>query len=271
MGRPDFICVGLQKGSTRWLYLQLSQNPAFWMPPLKELHFWDAPFPSQKGLQALDKRPLKDPRAKAFAERVRALPPSREHGVAVYRSLFEMAGDRITGDVTPGYSTLGGAAVEALARDLPGTRVLLMLRDPVDRAWSHLNDAANSGQIDAAAVRDPAALVRALQSDAVRRRSHPVAIWRRWSRHFPMHATFFEDVVERPEAAREGIAAFLGAPPGGPWGAEPASNPKAGRARAERTPEIRAALVAHFRSEILEAAELFGGPAAAWPAKHGLT
>ena len=34
---PDFLCVGAQKGGTRWLYDQLQLHPDFWMPPVKEL------------------------------------------------------------------------------------------------------------------------------------------------------------------------------------------------------------------------------------------
>jgi len=33
---PDFLCVGIHKGGTTWLYQQLDSHPNFWMPPLKE-------------------------------------------------------------------------------------------------------------------------------------------------------------------------------------------------------------------------------------------
>ena len=39
--RPDFLCVGSQKGGTSWLYGQLACHPDFWMPPVKELHYFD--------------------------------------------------------------------------------------------------------------------------------------------------------------------------------------------------------------------------------------
>ena len=39
--RPDFLCVGVHKGGTTWLYQQLESHPDFWMPPLKELHYFD--------------------------------------------------------------------------------------------------------------------------------------------------------------------------------------------------------------------------------------
>src|SRR2546423_15689927 len=38
---PDFICIGAQKAGTGWLYEQLRNHPDFWMPPMKELHYFD--------------------------------------------------------------------------------------------------------------------------------------------------------------------------------------------------------------------------------------
>ena len=38
---PDFLCIGAQKAGTGWLYEQLRHHPDFWMPPMKELHYFD--------------------------------------------------------------------------------------------------------------------------------------------------------------------------------------------------------------------------------------
>src|ERR1700693_6546256 len=39
--QPDFLCVGAHKSGTTWLYRQLDSHPDFWMPPIKELHYFD--------------------------------------------------------------------------------------------------------------------------------------------------------------------------------------------------------------------------------------
>ncbi len=39
--QPDFLCVGAQKGGTSWLYQQLASHPDFWMPPIKEVRYFD--------------------------------------------------------------------------------------------------------------------------------------------------------------------------------------------------------------------------------------
>jgi len=40
--RPDFLCVGAQKGGTSWLFHQLTLHPDFLMPPVKEVHYFDS-------------------------------------------------------------------------------------------------------------------------------------------------------------------------------------------------------------------------------------
>ena len=39
--RPTFIGIGAHKGGTTWLFKQLVKHHEVWMPPVKELHFFD--------------------------------------------------------------------------------------------------------------------------------------------------------------------------------------------------------------------------------------
>src|SRR5215469_17740999 len=60
---PDFICIGMPKAGTGWLYDQLSHHPDFWMPPVKELHYLHRPVPtlpnSRRHLDNWDKLALR--------------------------------------------------------------------------------------------------------------------------------------------------------------------------------------------------------------------
>ena len=38
---PHFLCIGLQKTATGWLYHTLSKHNSFQMFPLKEFYFWN--------------------------------------------------------------------------------------------------------------------------------------------------------------------------------------------------------------------------------------
>jgi hypothetical protein len=41
MALPHFLGVGVQKAATSWLWSSLRQHPEVWMPPVKELHYFD--------------------------------------------------------------------------------------------------------------------------------------------------------------------------------------------------------------------------------------
>ena len=41
MSYPDFLGIGAQKAGTTWLSHNLQLHPEVWMPPVKELHYFD--------------------------------------------------------------------------------------------------------------------------------------------------------------------------------------------------------------------------------------
>lgn len=270
MAAPTFIGVGMQKSGTRWLYEQLRSHPDLWMPPVKEFHFFDAPFPSDRARQRVSKAEFrKDAADASFGDRLLAL-PTRRHSLETYRSLFEPAAGRITGEITPEYAGLPGRVVRQIADALPGLKVILMVRDPVERAWSALNDAVNAGKLPVGAVHDPALLRQALAKPSMAQVSFPSRAYAKWSAAFECRAFFLEEVAARPEAVRDAILTYLGAS-SERQGPIPANhNSKAGRPRAPQTPEVRAALVDAFADEIRQCAQLFKGAAAEWPGRHGL-
>ena len=143
---PDFICIGLRKAATRWLYSQLREHPDFALPPVKELHFFDRRFPP-KDLARRIAKSTSDNDARFF-DLLGAMNRSKSHDMETYSALFDVCGDKITGDITPAYgSNLGEEKIAELARVFPDTKILMMLRDPISRAWSNLNDIVNTGKL----------------------------------------------------------------------------------------------------------------------------
>jgi len=132
---------------------------------------------------------------------------------AWYRRLFEKAQARglITGEVTPAYATLGEDVFGRIKDMNPGVKLVFIMRDPVDRAWSAANLAAKSGYI-AGPLTEEKALKRAHSSGWVARSSYLETI-RRLERLFPasqLHYCFFDDLRDRPKELAAGIFAFLG-------------------------------------------------------------
>ena len=101
---PDFLCIGAQKAGTTWLYENLRANPQIYFPPMKEVHFWDL-----------------------FEER----------GLDWYRSLFDNAASgQIRGEITPAYAILPKEKIAEIYALNPKLRVIYIVRNPIDRAWS---------------------------------------------------------------------------------------------------------------------------------------
>jgi hypothetical protein len=112
---PNFFLVGAAKAGTTSIYAHLSQHPSVFFPSLKEPHFFAQvrPAPEQRYLiEAITKR-------------------------SVYLRLFMRAGDHpVVGDASPSY--LWHPEVPRRIRAVvPEAKIAAILRDPVERAFSH--------------------------------------------------------------------------------------------------------------------------------------
>ncbi len=100
---PNFLGLGVQKGGTTSLQKLLEQHPGTFLPPAKELHFFSLHY---------------------------------ARGEAWYRQQFALAGaGKRRGEITPYYlfhPEVPGR-IQAL---LPQARLVVLLRDPVERALS---------------------------------------------------------------------------------------------------------------------------------------
>jgi hypothetical protein len=100
---PTFLVIGAQKSATTTLINSLGTHPDVFALP-REVHFFDR-----------------------FHDR----------GLDWYRERFAKAhGQRAVGESTPEYLYQPHAR-ERIARDLPGVLLIAILRDPVERAYSH--------------------------------------------------------------------------------------------------------------------------------------
>lgn len=150
MNSPKFICIGAQKAGTTWLYEMLSQNPSVWLPPVKEVHYFDAMDADE---DTKKKRRQKFTRmAEAFAKaRIDKGSPGTDKAAfmtslaqsdvlteAWYRRIFSHpdAAGRISGDITPAYMVLEDATIREVKRVAPDAKIILLVRDPVGRALS---------------------------------------------------------------------------------------------------------------------------------------
>jgi len=125
-GPPDFVGVGVQRAGTSWWYSLLENHPEVQPRPRKELHFFD-----RFWTEALT-----------------------EAEVASYHEEFLRPPGKVCGEWTPRY-LFDTWTPPLLRRAAPETKLLVMLRDPVDRFRSGVTHAVERGwKVDEALVSD---------------------------------------------------------------------------------------------------------------------
>src|SRR5665647_1032714 len=98
----NFLGIGAQKCGTTWLYETLSRHPKIAFPGGKEVHYWDNP---------------------------------QARSVSWYIDPF--ANDNlVNGDITPAYGILAPETIQQIHALLPELRLIYLVRDPIERAWS---------------------------------------------------------------------------------------------------------------------------------------
>lgn len=151
-----FLCVGAAKAGTSWLHRQLSAHPECHFRTIKELHYFNALengkldhelAKHQKHQKALLDKIVASGRGAGQKQQVQLVDRAAwmntlENGdnpVAYLDYLKDGAGDAcVVGDMTPAYALLPETRLKAMAKAAPDVRVLYLMRDPVERLWSHV-------------------------------------------------------------------------------------------------------------------------------------
>jgi hypothetical protein len=266
---PDFLCIGAHKGGTTWLYQQLDSHPDFWMPPVKELHYFD-----QLGrVQRASPPRCRDERDFRFLESIQSLSADRQLDLENYARLFEPKGSRLSGDISPNYSTLSEKVIRRVVRYFPNLKVIFLARDPVERVWSHLSMEVHYRQIESFDPTDIHQVDRNLTRRGMLLRSYPSTVVARWKRHIhpdQFQTYFFDDLQRNPAELRRSILCFLSADPDKPSDRQATdSNSWSGMEKLPLTDQVRSHLAQFFKKELKTCAARLGGPARDWPARYG--
>jgi hypothetical protein len=127
MTLPNFLIIGAAKSGTTALYRYLYDHPQIFMSERKELHYFSYPETSKltRG-------------------------PDTYHRIAVstldeYKNCFSKVKDEIAiGEASPSYLYLPGTA-QRIKKTIPDVKLIAILRNPVDRAYSAYMHAIRDG------------------------------------------------------------------------------------------------------------------------------
>lgn len=113
---PDFLIIGAAKCGTSGLYRVLSSHPSVAPALMKEVHYFDVPERYRRGELWY-----------------RAHFPTRRRMAAMRKTRDR---DVLTGEASPAYIFYPNVAAR-VAELIPDVKLVVMLRNPVDRAYSH--------------------------------------------------------------------------------------------------------------------------------------
>ena len=176
---PHFVIIGAVKGATTWIHNQLRDNPAVYLPA-PEPHFFSQEY---------------------------------DCGLDHYRRFFDGAAPgQLLGEKSADYLAHPLAAAR-MASILPQARLVIQLRNPVDRAYSDYKMLFRRGTV----TQGPEAYLDGRPNDQPRFLEDGLYARhiRRWLDHFSadqIKIILFEDVKATPEQTVATVSAHIGAP-----------------------------------------------------------
>jgi hypothetical protein len=214
---PDFVIIGAQKGGTSFLYHLLTLHPLVEPAALKELHFFDNP--------------------ELF-----------DHGAEWYRRCFPRLNSKdgqrsMTGEATP-YYLFDPPVAKRMAQIVPQARLIALLRNPIDRAYSHYQMQVKRGT-------EPRTFEEAIEQQHSSYMSRGIYVDQllRWFEFFGKEQMLIlksEDFFERPVETLKVVLTFLDLPDWQPEASELQQRRHTGTYRQKMDPSTRRRLEAYF-------------------------
>lgn len=175
MTLPTFLFIGPDKTGSSWIYEYLDAHPQCFVPEAKDLYFFDREY--SRGLKWYEK---------FFA-------PARPDHVAV----GELSHDYILSD----------EVADRIRADLPGVKLISVIRNPVERTYSHYlylqRSGMTQGSFSEALTRFP---------DLIENSRYSVML-QRYRDRFPEEQLcflMFDDLKRQPQVFADQLADFLG-------------------------------------------------------------
>jgi hypothetical protein len=188
--KPDFLIIAPARTGTTWLAENLRKHPDIYIPPEKEVRFFDIHW--------------------------------RSRDLSWYLDHISGNGAQVSGDASPTYALLPSSVIELIHALNSRLKLIFIMRDPIARAWSHMkhnftnreaNFASSSDTIDRFEDLDITVQLENFVHDYPLSASDYEGALSRWLSYFPrsqLHLTFFDDIYTDPDAYLKNIFRFIG-------------------------------------------------------------
>ncbi len=221
-GPPDVVGVGFSKAGTSWWFSLISAHPGFHPPVQKELLFFNRHF-----FQRLRDGSLTDDQ------------------LCTYHQWFPRPTGRITGEWTPSY-VFWYQLAPLLRRAAPAAKILVLVRDPVERYQSDISR------------RMPRQRLKMLRFRSMTNGMYSAKL-EPWIRVFPSSDVLvlqYEACVREPEEQLDATYRFLGLDPSfrPPGLRRPVNKTKVKRTMA---PDFRRMLTEQYEPDVVRLAERY--------------
>ena len=203
---PDFLIVGPQRTGTTWLFHNLRRHPEIFLPREKEFYYFST-------LRMPDHRRFRFEYLEDYLEAMGDTPKSKlKKSYDSLRKSGRLYRPAVRGEATASYATLPSDVIREIALLNPEVKAILMVRDPIERSWSHARkDLTLDGRMPREI--DPDALSRLLAEDKRRGLALYRTLVANWREHLqPSHLFVgaFDSIASEPQRLLSAIHDFLG-------------------------------------------------------------
>jgi len=204
---PDFLIVGPQRTGTTWLHAHLRYHPQIMLSEPKELFFFSS-------LKTPDKPRFRSNELKSYLRFFHE--PLWRVTLRNLISLWRYHGPyrpKVRGEATASYAALDRDVIADITALNPDVKIILMIRNPVDRAWSHAKKdlARNRGRqlADVSAEELERFFTDPYQRQCARYAEN-IDTWSACLRPGHLLVGLFDHIDTRPEALLLAVMSFLG-------------------------------------------------------------
>lgn len=130
----------------------------------------------------------------------------------LYTSVFSARAEQIVGEITPSYSILRQESVAYIHKLMPDLKIIFILRNPIDRAWSQFRMDLSLNQQKSFEDLIYTDFIKHFSSQDSRARGDYLKTIQTWQSHYPekqFHICFFDQLLENPCLFIREICEFL--------------------------------------------------------------